>query len=60
MARRIRWTLETPLQGASWTEVIEVDDDATNEEIDDAVREEVSNIASWGWTEIGQDGEPIP
>lgn len=49
--RTIEWSLETSQQGADWSGEIEVEDDATNDEIDQLVREEVFNIISWGWTE---------
>ena len=49
--RKISWNLETSQQGADWSGEIEVEDDATEDEIDDLVREEIFNIISWGWTE---------
>jgi hypothetical protein len=49
--RIIEWNLETSMQGADWSGEIEVDDDATDTQIDELVREEVFNIVSWGWTE---------
>lgn len=49
--RTIEWNLETGLQGADWSGEIEVEDNATDEQIDAMVREEVFNIISWGWTE---------
>lgn len=47
--KTIEWTLETGMQGADRSDTIEVDDDATDEEIDALVREEVFNYVSWGW-----------
>lgn len=49
--RTIEWHIETTLQGADWSGEIEVEDNATDEDIDAEVREEVFNIVSWGWTE---------
>ena len=49
--RTISWNLETSQQGADWNGQIEVEDDATEDEIDDLVRDEIFNIISWGWTE---------
>lgn len=46
----VEWSLETSQQGADWSGEIEVDDDATEEEIGALVREEVFNIISWGWS----------
>lgn len=45
----IEWHIETGMQGAEWDGEIEVEDDATDDEIQDAVREEVLNIVSYGW-----------
>jgi hypothetical protein len=42
------------MQGADWSGEIEVEDSATDEEIDAIVRDEVFNIVSWGWTEKGK------
>lgn len=52
--RTIEWNLETTMQGADWSGEIEVEDSATDEEIDAIVRDEVFNIVSWGWTEKGK------
>lgn len=49
--RTIKWFLETSMVGADWSGEIEVEDDATEAEIDAMVREEVHNIISWSWTE---------
>lgn len=49
--RIIEWAVETSMQGGDWSGECEVDDDATDEQIDAIVREEVFNIVSWGWTE---------
>lgn len=46
----VEWNLETSQRGAEWSGEIEVDDDATDAEIDSIVREEVFNIVSWGWS----------
>jgi hypothetical protein len=51
MMRTIVWNLETSMQGANWDGEIEVEDDATDQEIDEMVREEVFNIISWGWSD---------
>lgn len=52
MKRRIEWSLETNMQGADWQGAFDVEDNATDEEINELVREEVFNIVSWGWTEV--------
>ena len=56
--RVIEWNIETSLQGADWSGEVEVEDNATDEEIDAIVREEVFNIVSWGWTEKASEAKP--
>lgn len=53
--KKIRWWSETGTVGADRDGEIEVDDSATEDEIDAAVREEVFNYFSWGWSP--SDGE---
>lgn len=48
--RTIQWHCETGKQGVDFGDEFEVEDDATDEEIDALVREEVFNIVSWGWS----------
>lgn len=45
----IKWSLETNMNGADWDGEFEIEDDATDEEIDQYVRDEISNYISWGW-----------
>lgn len=47
--KTVEWHIETGMQGADWDGEVEVDDTATEEEIDAIVREEVFNIVSWSW-----------
>jgi hypothetical protein len=49
--RIIEWHLETSTQGCGRSDTVEVEDSATDEEIDEIVREEVFNFISWGWAE---------
>lgn len=49
--RIIDWSVETGQSGGTQSGTIEVEDDATDEQIDSAVGEEVFNIISWGWSE---------
>jgi hypothetical protein len=46
----VEWNIETSMQGADWSGSFTVEDDATNDDIDALVREEVFNIVSWGWS----------
>lgn len=50
--RKIRWSLETDAVGVRWEGEVEVEDDATEEEIDEIVKTEAFNYISWGWSEV--------
>lgn len=43
--------------GVRLNEVIEVEDDATDEQIDEAVNEVVYNWVSWGWSDAEADAK---
>lgn len=45
----VNWYLEIGMQGCDRSGEVEVDDDATDADIEAAVREEVFNFISWGW-----------
>lgn len=45
----IEWHCETGFANCGIEDTVEVDDDATDEEIDEIVQEEVFNYISWGW-----------
>lgn len=47
----IEWHLSTGMQGCDRSGEIEVEDTATEEEIDHLVREEAFNFIEWGWNE---------
>lgn len=49
--RLIKWFCDTGFHGCDRRGEIEVEDGATNGDIDDLVREEVFNFISWGWDE---------
>lgn len=49
--RKIKWLVETGFAGCEHAGEFEVDDDATEEEIDDMVRDEMFNHISWSWVE---------
>jgi hypothetical protein len=55
--KTIRVTIETAWVGANETVYIEVENDATEEEIADAAHEEFLNYCSYGYSELGQDEE---
>lgn len=46
---KVLWHVEMGLQGCEMTGECEVDDDATDEEIEAVVREDVFNFVSWTW-----------
>lgn len=49
--RTIKWTIDTGFVGARHKGSFEVEDDATDEEIDEMIREEVWNCIEFSWTE---------
>jgi hypothetical protein len=49
--REIKWTLDTGFAGANHEGVIEVEDNATEEEIDEEVKEVALEHVEWYWTE---------
>lgn len=51
MARTIKWTLENGKHGCDLTGEIEVEDNATDEEIEAEVREDMWNWLSLTWHE---------
>ena len=53
--RRIHWLCETGFAGERHEGKIDVEDNATDEEIEEIVREEVFNYISWGWEEMELD-----
>lgn len=56
MTRKIRAWLNADGGNDIYAE-IEVDDDATDEEIDKKAKEAVFNYLDWGWYEIGEMAE---
>ena len=49
--RKIKWLCETGYAGCNHEGEIEVDDDATDKEIDEAVLNDVCNYVNWSWRE---------
>lgn len=56
MSRRIQYHFDTPYAGEKPRGVIEVDDNTTEEQIEEMVRDEFFNLFNYGWTELA-DGE---
>lgn len=54
--RTIEYSVEASCENFHVKGTIEVEDDATDEQIEEAVSEEVFSIVQWGWAEVG--GEP--
>lgn len=50
--RTIKWHSENGMQGSDREGEIEVEDDASDDEIDNEVREAVFDFFSWGWEEV--------
>ena len=53
---KIKWVCETGFANCVHEGEIEVDDDATDEEIDELVRDEVFQEIEWGWVKVEEDG----
>lgn len=53
--RTIHWHVENGLNGCDRSGTFEVEDDATDEQIDEAVRDEVFNYVGWSWREKDKD-----
>jgi hypothetical protein len=51
--KKIKWHVETTVHGSRCQGETEVEDNATDDEIDEQVREEVFNVVSWGWEPAG-------
>ena len=49
--RKIKWLCETGYAGCNHEGEIEVDDDATDKEINEAVLNDVCNYVNWSWWE---------
>lgn len=49
--RTIKWHLDIGLANGDREDEVEVEDNATDEQIDAIVREEVFNFIEWSWTE---------
>lgn len=47
--KTIKWRCETGFAGCVHTGEVEVDDNASEAEIDDYVREEIFNLIEWSW-----------
>jgi len=52
MSRKIKWYVETTMRGSRCEGETEVDDNATDDEVEQQVRDEVFNVAVWGWEEV--------
>jgi hypothetical protein len=55
---KIQWSVHmTAFNNAKASGQFEIDDSATDEEIDVAVRDEISNHVEWGWQRADGIGE---
>ena len=55
--KKIKWILETGYAGIEHEGEFEVDDDVTDKEIDEMVREDAFNCISWGWSVVEEGGD---
>jgi len=59
MTKTIKWRLETVIHSAQWSGEIILPNVATEEEINEAVREQVHNIINWTWW-VEKTDDPVP
>ncbi len=57
MTRRIQYYAETPWASCKRATVIEVQDSATESEVEEAVRDAFFNEFNYSWAELGPDEE---
>lgn len=53
--RKIKWHVSLGFAGADRHGEVDVDDDCTEEEINEIVRGEMSNFLEWGWEEAKKE-----
>jgi hypothetical protein len=51
----VKWHLSTGLSGCDREGEVEIEDDATDDDIEDAVREDMWNFLSLTWQKVGAD-----
>lgn len=51
----IEWRMETGYVGAEHSGEIEIDDDATEEEIEEIVMDAVLDCISWDWERVDEE-----
>lgn len=49
----VKWFLETGFAGCTYEDTIEIDDDATDKEIEEAVMEASLGYIEIGWEKVG-------
>ena len=57
--KRIKWWVSMGMQGCEKSDVIEVEDEATPEDIEAIVREEVFQHVEYGSYAVDDDDKPI-
>lgn len=57
MSKQVRVTIETAWVGASEEIIIEVEDNASPNDIDEAAHEEFLNYCSYGWSFVEENEE---
>lgn len=54
---KIRVWAHTDIAGSMTEDVIEVEDDLTEEQIDEEARDYIFNFVEWGWDEVKRDAD---
>ena len=53
--KTIKVTVTTGFVGAKREDTFEIDDDATDEEIEDTAQEAMFNMIEWSWSVVGDE-----
>jgi hypothetical protein len=57
MMRKIKVYLDTGFAGCKHEDIIEVDDDITDEDVDEIARDTAFNWIEWGWYDVEEDDD---
>jgi len=50
--KTVKFSIETSYYHGTYSDTFEVEDDATDEEIEEVVNDMIPNYVSWGWTVV--------
>jgi hypothetical protein len=59
MSKFIRVVIETGIAGGDTVEIVELDDNASQKDMEEAARDEFFNRCSYGWSECDEEGNEL-